>query len=91
MSDPAAASTTAIMAGIAAFSAFVPQPSEAIKTEPSVVRIGQLYASGATLVVSFILAKSTGNMLPLSMGLFVIGLELASYYHALSAPRVVNQ
>lgn len=79
MNDSAA---TVVLAGIAAFSALVPPLSQAVQTDIRYVRLGQAYASAATFIVGFLLAKATNNTLPLTMAGFVVGLELLAFWHA---------
>lgn len=80
-----------ILAGLAAFSAFVPPLPQAVTQDVRTVRVGQMYASAATLAVGWLLATKSGNTLPLTMAAFVILLELAAFYHAQTIPRIVNQ
>lgn len=71
-----------ILAGLAAFSAFVPPLGTAVGMDIRTVRVGQIYASVATAAIGWILASKAGNTLPLTMAGFVIALQFAAFYHA---------
>lgn len=72
---------TVAVAGIGAFSAFLPDFT-AVGANPAKERIGLLYASGATLAIGYLMSRDGGSQTPMFLALIVIGFEWIGYEHA---------
>lgn len=84
------AGVTVVVAGLGAFSAFMP-PLSSVGANDQKERLGLLYASAATIGIGYMIAQMSGNTFPLSLAGIVCAFEWMAYYHARRTVTPINQ